>query len=490
MSRFELFGIEAVIDKGSLRFDFNYNIHMKHQDRIQEWIKQIKIVLEQMATELVSAEPELTLTDFPLLPSISYADIHKLTTEILPQIGIKDIQDIEDIYPCTPIQEGMLVAQIKEPQNYNVQNISHVLPAPGEQRINVERLQSAWQTVVNRHAILRTIFVEGVSSTDGLFQQIVLKSSKAAFFHLECSNEQDALRLLQGYDSIDFTELRPSHRFGICEATSSGDVYFRLEISHALIDAFSTPIIMAELAQAYANTLPNSQGPLYADYVSYIQSQPLDESLEFWKNKLAGLTPSHFPVLDGSENQPVSRTETKDVQIPFVDAATIHAFCEENSITPSTLLQFVWSFVLKTYTQKESVCFGYLSAGRDLPVHGIENAVGPFINMLVSHTNFVGDDSVMSVLRNIHANFVDSLPHQICSLASIQHELNPDGSTLFNTAMSIQRRSDSASGGMDNSSIQVKALDGQDPNEVSFLLLELTELTSDLYLVQHSCSSL
>ncbi|KAH8586613.1 hypothetical protein B0O99DRAFT_695320 [Bisporella sp. PMI_857] len=470
MSRFELFGIEAVIDKGSLRFDFNYNIHMKHQDRIQEWIKQIKIVLEQMATELVSAEPELTLTDFPLLPSISYADIHKLTTEILPQIGIKDIQDIEDIYPCTPIQEGMLVAQIKEPQNYNVQNISHVLPAPGEQRINVERLQSAWQTVVNRHAILRTIFVEGVSSTDGLFQQIVLKSSKAAFFHLECSNEQDALRLLQGYDSIDFTELRPSHRFGICEATSSGDVYFRLEISHALIDAFSTPIIMAELAQAYANTLPNSQGPLYADYVSYIQSQPLDESLEFWKNKLAGLTPSHFPVLDGSENQPVSRTETKDVQIPFVDAATIHAFCEENSITPSTLLQFVWSFVLKTYTQKESVCFGYLSAGRDLPVHGIENAVGPFINMLVSHTNFVGDDSVMSVLRNIHANFVDSLPHQICSLASIQHELNPDGSTLFNTAMSIQRRSDSASGGMDNSSIQVKALDGQDPNEYNIVV--------------------
>ena len=465
MPRFELFGIEAVIDKGSLRFDFIYNIHMKHQDLIQNWIKEFEVVLQEMATQLVSMEPELTLTDFPLLPSMSYADLQKLTTEILPQIGIGNIQDVEDIYPCTPIQEGMLVAQIKEPQNYSVQSISRVSPPAGEGEIDVKRLQNAWQAVVNRHAILRTIFVEGVSS-DGLFQQIVLKSSKAAFFHLECNNEREALKLLKDYPSIDYTELRPSHRFGICQIASSGDVYFRLEISHALIDAFSTPIIRRELTEAYSSTLPNTPGPLYAEYVEYIQIQPLGESLEFWKNKLAGVTPCHFPVLDGTENHEISRKEIKEVQIPSVDATTIHDFCEENFITPSTLLQVVWSFVLKTYTQKDSVCFGYISAGRDLPVHDIENAVGPFINMLVSHTKFVGNESVLSVLRSIHDNFVDSLPHQMCSLASIQHELNPDGSNLFNTAMSIQR-TDLTSDGMDKVGIQIESLDGQDPNEVS-----------------------
>ncbi|KAH8810632.1 hypothetical protein F5884DRAFT_698604 [Xylogone sp. PMI_703] len=464
MSRFELFGIEAVIDRGSLRLDFNYNAHMKHQSLIQEWIKEIEIVLGEMPAQMASIERQLTLTDFPLLPSMRYSDITKLTTEVLPQLDIDNIDDIEDIYPCTPIQEGMLVSQIKTPENYKVNSLSRVVPAPGQPIIDVERLQNAWQAVVNRHSILRTVFIEGLSN-DGLFQQIVLKKFKADFFRLKCNKSDEALRMLQDYPSTDYTALRPSHRLGVCQVSSSSDVYFRLEISHALTDAFSTKIIERDFIQAYANALPTIPGPLYSDYISYIQAQDMNVPLEFWKNKLSGLKPCHFPVSDRSQNQQIIKKEIKDIQVPFISATSVHSFCEEHSVTPSTLFQAVWSFVLKTYTQNRSICFGYVSAGRDLPVFQIEDTVGPFINMLVSYTKFVDTDSVMSVLRNIHTNFVDSLPHQICSLASIQHELESDGTALFNTSMSIQRRSNSILDQKSESGIQIESLDGQDPNE-------------------------
>ena len=465
MSRFELFGIEALIDKGSLRFDVSYNAYMKHQDLIQVWIREIEHVLNQMTTELVSLERQFTLADFQLLPSMSYADLEKLTNKILPQIGVDDIGNIEDIYPCTPIQEGILVAQTKSPHNYNVQGISRVSPGPGEQRIDTQRLRDSWQMIVNRHSILRTIFIEGLSSNDGLFQQLVLKSSKAAIFHLECNDEDEALRLLQRYPSVDFTTRQPSHRFGICQILSSGTVFLKLEISHALIDAVSTQLILKDLIQAYSDILPSTPGPLYSEYVSYIQQQTPNASLEFWKEALATMEPCHFPAI-GGESQQTRPKEAKRVKVPFVDADAVHSFCEEQALTPAILLQVVWSFVIRTYTQKDSVCFGYVSAGRDVPIPEIENAIGPFINMLVSHTKFAPMASLISVLRSIQTSFVDSLPHQICSLASVQHELSPGGAPLFNTTMSIQRGSNSVCSDSNKVGIKIDVIDGQDPTEV------------------------
>lgn len=62
-------------------------------------------------------------------------------------------------------------------------------------------------------------------------------------------------------------------------------------------------------------------------------------------------------------------------------------------------------------------------------------------------------------------NYLESLDHQHCSLAQVQHDLM-GGQALFNTAVSIQ--STSASDHVDDSSISFDPVAAHDPSEVSF----------------------
>ena len=64
----------------------------------------------------------------------------------------------------------------------------------------------------------------------------------------------------------------------------------------------------------------------------------------------------------------------------------------------------------------------------------------------------------------IQDNYLESLEHQHCSLAQVQHDLMA-GQALFNTAVSIQ--SDGASDGVEDTSISFDPVAAHDPSEVS-----------------------
>ncbi|NJO88540.1 MAG: hypothetical protein HC831_05920 [Chloroflexia bacterium] len=65
-------------------------------------------------------------------------------------------QDIENILPLTPIQEGILFHAIQNPENdlYYEQYNCRL-----EGKLNVEEFKNAWQSVIDRHSVLRTQFL-------------------------------------------------------------------------------------------------------------------------------------------------------------------------------------------------------------------------------------------------------------------------------------------------------------------------------------------
>ena len=97
--RFGLFEISAVIAQGKLRFSFTFSRHMKHQDKIAQWISTCQQSIGNMARMLAATAPQVTLGDFPLI-SIDYEGLNTLVKEKLPGIGV-DERDVEDIYPCS-----------------------------------------------------------------------------------------------------------------------------------------------------------------------------------------------------------------------------------------------------------------------------------------------------------------------------------------------------------------------------------------------------
>jgi len=433
-TRLGLLDVVASVTKGKVQFEFSYNLHMKHQDLIEKWIAVCKNLLQIAATELLHSMPTPTLSDFPLL-RLTYVGLEQLQNEILPQVGLTSFTEIEDIYQCSPLQEGLLLSQSRNASFYAVESIFEVkLSTAGQnfQRLSLELLTSAWQKVVNRHSPLRTIFVPSVSG--GLFNQIVVKQSLARIKFIN-GESKDAISTLLAQEPIDYTKPLPPYQLTLYLG-SNDTVFCKMEMSHAIIDGGSISILFRDLALAYEGRLTTTTVAKYSDYIEYIQNQSSQTHLEYWKKYLSDVQPTHFPTLN---QVPSTTRQLQTTRIGFDAISQLQEFVETRSLTLSNVLQTTWGLVLRSYTGINDICFGYLASGRDTPIDGMETAVGAFINMLICRMNLTDTSSVQGILEQAQTDFVQSIPHQHCSLAQVQHELHLSGVSLFNTAMSFQK---------------------------------------------------
>jgi len=435
--RFGLFEISAVVVQGKVRFSFTFNRYMRHQDTIRRWISTCQQTLRTMAQNLTSMAPEPTLSDFPLL-SLTYDRLRTMMSERLPQIGVSGMDAVEDIYPCSPMQQGLLLSQTKNSAQYTVRVLYDVIPEK-DGLVDTRRLSDAWQRVVNRHAALRTIFIESLSSSDGLYDQIVLKNVTADFVRIACEDKNEALSILgdQQLESYD-DRRRPPHRFTICQ-TTVGDVVCQLEISHAIMDGTSMSVLFRDLLIAYNGQLREGSGPLYSDYIAYLQSQPFDAGIEYWKSYLKDLEPCYFPPLNDGISAVSAERQLRSLRVDFEDYLELQNTCEANGVTFANLLHTAWALTLRCYTGSEETCFGYLTSGRDAPVEGIQDVIGPVINTLVCRVNMAGTTRLQEILQQVQRDYLESSPYRHSSLGDVQHALRLAGTALFNTALSYRK---------------------------------------------------
>ncbi|KAK2871711.1 NRPS, partial [Arthroderma sp. PD_2] len=429
--RFGLFEISAVIAAGKLRFSFTFNRHMKHQASIRQWISHCKQSLQNASKLFMGMPFTPTLSDYPLL-SLDYDGLHSMISEKLPLVGARGVQDIEDAYPCSPMQQGLLLSRSKDGAFYAVNGTYEVKPRSG--CVSADKLSAAWDTIVTRHPCLRTVFIEGLSS-DGLYDQVVLRKSPSGASRLRCTKESEVLATLDKLGFMQYTDHSPANRFTICE-TSNGKVFCRLELSHAVMDGASMSIIFDDLCRAYAGEIKNESGPLFSAYVAYLQSLSLTEGISFWKSYLDGLDPCYFPVLNDGIT---TKKELHNLRLEFKELPALQKFCDSQGLTLPNAIHTAWALTLRSFVGIEDTCFGYLSSGRDAPIEGADAAVGPFINMLACRVKIPGDAPLISILEQVQKDYMDSLPHKHTSLAEVQHALKLSDTSLFNTCVSYRK---------------------------------------------------
>ena len=152
--RLALFEISAVVVNNRLRFSFLYDSSLSQAGDVRRWIGACKNTLEDMARSLVQHPAEPTLSDYPLLP-LTYDTLRTLTNLSLPRAGIdraSSFSQVEDIYPCTPVQEGMLISQLRNPNAYIFHAIYNVKHADPHHQLDAKKIARVWQKVVDRHA--------------------------------------------------------------------------------------------------------------------------------------------------------------------------------------------------------------------------------------------------------------------------------------------------------------------------------------------------
>jgi hypothetical protein len=105
--------------------------------------------------------------------------LEELKKDRLPRLAVRGLDDVEDVYSCSPMQEGILLSQQRASGVYEIHLVSEIIATSLSMPVSIDRLQSAWQKVVDRHSSLRTVFIKSVSE-EGLFDQVVLKKAKAS----------------------------------------------------------------------------------------------------------------------------------------------------------------------------------------------------------------------------------------------------------------------------------------------------------------------
>lgn len=431
--RFGLFEISAMVVGGKIRFTFSFNKFMQHQDKIHQWVANCQKQLVSFSETLSSMAPRLTLSSFPMM-SLNYDSLDKMLTQKLPAIGVHNPDMIEDIYPCSRMQQGILLGQTRDSSYYAVHDTFEVR-GTGSTQPNLDRLVEAWKQVASHHAMLRTIFVENLTPHDA-FSQVVLKEYDASPVFLQSSGDSDIFATFDAQEPKNYHERTPAYRFSICH-TSTGRIFCRIELSHAAMDGNSISIILRDLQLAYVGRLEESRRPLFKEYMSYLLDAPKDASINYWRSYLSDAKPCQFPVL--TDGQAPQQKALRAIPVNFGSLSQLQSVCEKMGITLSNVFNAAWGLTLRYFTGADDVCFSYMASLRDVPADGVLSVVGPVINLMVCRMKFSGDSVLRDVLEKIQDDYMDSLPYRHTSLIDIQHALKLSDTNLFNSGVSYRR---------------------------------------------------
>jgi non-ribosomal peptide synthase protein (TIGR01720 family) len=464
--KFSLIDIHAESENNQLVFTFSFNSAISRGDDIKRWISNYQKSLEHIARVLGPHDPDsLNINGANVAEPLDLEVAQDPTPKVLDTDG----SNVEDIYPCTPTQQGILLSQSKDAEVYWFRTVQELEFKPGTST-TTDKLRQAWKAVVGRHPVLRTMFVEQ-NSTDGLYDQMVLKEYEPNVVEAEIPSSTSETELferlrIQSIPEDMLCRRAPQHQLRVVRQASTGRVFCSFLLNHAIVDGGSMLIILRDFNLACEARPLSGAKPLLKNYIDYIQSRNSAEDLAFWKKSLESVDPCFLPM----EEQPLLERSLHRVEVPLdkINYAKMLGAARELGVSVFTLLQVTWALTLREYvnTDREECCFGIVTSGRDLPVQEIGDIVGPLVNILVSRVDLSHDQTLSQIAEAVHDNFIDSLAHQTSSLAEITHELG--SGTLFNTGMTLQRPIPI---GDATSAVSFRSMGGQDPTEVSYLYM-------------------
>ncbi|MFB4394860.1 MULTISPECIES: amino acid adenylation domain-containing protein, partial [unclassified Pseudomonas] len=364
-----------------------------------------------------------TPSDFPLA-QVTQAQLHALP---LPAA------QVEDLYPLSPMQQGMLFHTLEAAEAGLYINQMAV----DVEGLEIERFRAAWDAVIARHDILRTGFWSDNQLAGPL--QVVQRHATMPLTVLDWRDRAVTATDLSQLAAQDYTQ-----GFDLLRAPLMRLTLVRLDERrahllwsghHILVDGWSNSRLLGEVLQAYHGHPAPASGGRYRDYIQWLARQPQDALEHFWREQLRSFdSPTHLASSLGPRPDP--NLEGHAALYLDWDAAHTAQLREQARalrVTPNTLIQAAWLLLLQRYTGQASVCFGATVAGRPASLPGANEMLGLFINTLPVIQQPQPTQSLQDWLMQLQANNLDIRDYEHASLADIQRWAGLGGQAMFDS---------------------------------------------------------
>ncbi|WP_455917252.1 non-ribosomal peptide synthase/polyketide synthase [Pseudomonas cerasi] len=408
--------VEGQVYGGELSLQWGFSREMFNAATIQrladDYATELKALIEHCCA---TPAGQVTPSDFPL------ARITQQQLDALPVAG----PDIADLYPLSPMQQGMLFHTLYAPQGQAYIN---------QLRLDIEGLDllifgRAWQAALDRHDILRSSFHWlGLDSA----HQVIRRQVDVQLQVIEDVNA-DLDALADAERSRGF-ELNAAPLFRLMLVRSTGSAWhFIFTSHHILMDGWSNAQLLGEVLAHYAGQAVPAPLGQFRDYLGWLQQQSSGEG--YWKNALA---PLQAPTLLAQAlRAPVGGVGMADHQVLLDNDFTqaLGEFARQQKVTLNTVLQGAWSLLLQRYSGQACVVFGATVAGRSAPLPGIEQQLGLFINTLPLISAASPAQSAGAWLSELQALNLSLRDHEHVPLYDIQAWAGQQGAALFDTLL-------------------------------------------------------
>ncbi|HYV13035.1 MAG TPA: amino acid adenylation domain-containing protein [Pyrinomonadaceae bacterium] len=424
-----LLEINARVAGGQLELSWRYSENALTRETIEALAADYSNELRGFLQHCREAANAPAPSDFPLA---------RLKPETIAAL-VAEYGPVEDIYPLSPLQEGLLFRVLQGPQTDDY--FLH-LSCRIEGRLDTDAFARAWREVVARHTILRTAFLwsDLAEPLQVVKREVELPWEEADWRPLSDMDQRARLD--------EYLRDNRARAFDLTQPPTLRLALFRLaeemhqlvwSSHHIALDGWSYPIIIKEVLTCY-DALARSEEPHlpparpYRDYLEWLHRQDLGTAEKFWRETLRGFD---APTSLGDNSAPPQSPphETRGAErIRLSDEATdaLRAFARSHRLTLNTLVQGAWALCLSGASGRDDVLFGFVVSGRTAELSGAETMVGLLINTLPLRVRLAGDESLVPWLKEVQARQSEAQQYDYSPLAEVQRWSEvPPGQPLF-----------------------------------------------------------
>jgi non-ribosomal peptide synthetase component F/acyl carrier protein len=391
-----------------------------------------------------------TLFDAPTIESLAAAIDTQAASGAATAVAPIQHRSTQDRAPLSLMQKRLWALEELQPGR-----VTYNAPSAHRLRGHLDEaaFEQAMQELTRRQPIMRTAF----RHTGKDIEQIVEGSVDTGLFPaedlsalLEDERDRVLMQRLQTLTDTPFELTRaPLFSARMFRLGEDDHVFFFMP-HHIIWDGWSFDILYAELSQLYRAFAQGSPSPLaplpvsYGDFAAWhaqwLESEPFQSQLAYWRERLTRVEETRALPTDHARRPGMSGVgRTEWIRVPREATDSLHGVARQADATLNMTLLALYYVLLSGMTGEHHLVIGTPVRGRNQTE--VESVMGYFNNLLPLHVKVDPALPFLDFVRQVRTTAIESFGYPDVPLEYLQRELRSghgNGAVLYQALFSFQ----------------------------------------------------